>query len=264
MTTTTVPQDKEAIDNVVSPRTQALALDVVSDLICPWCYIAKARLTQAMDELAWSGIDVDVTWRAFELNPDMPTKGMDRKDYRTHKFGSWSRSQAMDDQVAQVGKAEGLDFNYERVFRTPNTRMSHRLVHRSLHEGGHELQNAVIEGLFKAYFTTGVDVGSPVRLIEIACACGMDNRGLHEYLKSNEDESAVVHEQSLVARAGLQGVPSVLSGDQLLFSGAQPVEYVVETLKSAYRHHASLGESDNTSPGTRSMRTGNASQSIFS
>jgi len=257
--TTPQPQGAARLPDTGSPAT-ALRLDVVSDVICPWCHIGRARLARALGKLSSGGIAVQVTWRPFELNPDMPPEGMSRRDYRTRKFGSWERSRMLDEQVVREGRAEGLEFAYDRVSRTPSTRRAHRLVHRAHREGGAELQDQLVGRLFSAYFDTGEDVGEPDTLVGIARACGMNAAGLGDYLRSTEDEDIVVGQEMLAVRAGVQGVPSVLHGDLVLFSGALPADDIVGLIQVTLERRPCP---DTTTPGTSAQPVGGADRSIF-
>ena len=130
-----------------------LTVDVISDVICPWCYIGKRRLEKAVIAVAGRH-EVRVRWHPFQLNPQMPRGGMDRRAYRTAKFGSWEQSQALDAQVAAVGAAEGLVFAFDKMKRTPFTLDAHRLIRLGGQEG---IQDVVVEAMFLAYFTEGRD-----------------------------------------------------------------------------------------------------------
>jgi predicted DsbA family dithiol-disulfide isomerase len=151
-----------------------LKLDIVSDAICPWCYVGKRHLEAALPLLASEGLVFDVRWRPFQLNPDMPKAGVDRRAYRSAKFGSWEKSQALDAQVAAAGAADGLAFHHDRIVKTPNTVASHILVGLGYEVGGAALQNRVVEGLFAGYFTEGHDVGDLEVLGDIGAAAGID------------------------------------------------------------------------------------------
>lgn len=129
-----------------------LAVDVISDVVCPWCYVGKRRLEKAIAAL---DRQVKVRWLPFQLNPTMPKEGISRREYRTRKFGSWERSLELDAQVAAAGKAEGIHFAFERIERTPNTLDAHRLIWLADQQG---VQDAVVEALFRAYFTEGRDI----------------------------------------------------------------------------------------------------------
>src|SRR5947209_1031359 len=145
-----------------------VTVDVISDLICPWCYIGKRRLERAVAALAGRH-EVRVRWHPFQLNPQMPRGGMDRRAYRTAKFGSWERSQALDARVAAVGAAEGLVFAFDKIGRTPNTLDAHRLIRVAGQVG---VQDAVVEALFRGYFTEGRDLSDRQTLLDVVAGAG--------------------------------------------------------------------------------------------
>ena len=130
-------------------------------MICPWCYIGKRRLEKA---IAAHGGPVQVRWLPFQLNPTMPKEGISRREYRTKKFGSWERSQELDAKVAAAGKAEGIHFAFDQIERTPNTLDAHRLIWLADKEG---VQDAVVEALFRAYFTDGRDISNRQTLLDV-------------------------------------------------------------------------------------------------
>src|ERR1700688_4488788 len=136
-----------AVLDHVDPASGAkatLAIEVISDAICPWCWVAKRRLDRAIAALA-PDVTASVIWRPFELNPEMPRAGVDRRAYRSAKFGSWQRSQALDAQVAAAGRSDGLVFNHDKIERTPNTVDAHRLIWLASQLGK---QAEIVEGLF--------------------------------------------------------------------------------------------------------------------
>src|SRR5882724_3973656 len=147
-----------------------LAIEVISDAICPWCWVAKRRLDRAIAAIA-PDVSASVTWRPFELNPEMPKAGVDRRAYRSAKFGSWQRSQALDAQVAAAGRSDGLVFDHDKMERTPNTVDAHRLIWLA---GQHGKQGDVVDGLFAAYFNEGHDIGDPTVLADIGASTGLD------------------------------------------------------------------------------------------
>jgi len=196
-----------------------LGIDIVSDVICPWCFIGKRRFEKAL-RLLPSEMEVEVHWRPFELNPDMPAEGIDRKLYRTRKFGSWERSQALDAQVAQAGAGEGIPFAFDRMERTPNTFDAHRLIWLAGVEG---VQDAVVEALFQAYFVDALDVGDRDVLARIASAAGL-------VLDSQRGSDAVREEESWTRRQGVQGVPYYLINGATAISGAQNPELIAAFL----------------------------------
>jgi predicted DsbA family dithiol-disulfide isomerase len=155
---------------------------VISDAICPWCWVAKRRLESAIAALA-PDITATVTWRPFELNPEMPKAGVARRAYRSAKFGSWQRSQALDAQVAAAGRSEGLVFNHDKMERTPNTLDAHRLIRLAGQQGK---QHDLIEGLFAAYFNEGRDIGDPTVLADIGASAGLGRAWILAMLASDE------------------------------------------------------------------------------
>jgi predicted DsbA family dithiol-disulfide isomerase len=206
-------------------------IDVVSDAICPWCWIGKRHLEGALARLAEEGERFEVHWRPFQLNPDMPHEGMERAAYRAAKFGSVERSRELDAQVAAAGAAAGLDFRFDRQRRTPNTVDAHRLIRQAGATGGPALQDAVVEALFRAYFHDGRDIGDRAVLAETASGAGLD--GAAAFLASGDGATEVREEDSGFRRLGISGVPSFALAGHLLFSGAVPAERMVEAFRRA-------------------------------
>ncbi len=146
----------------------SFTIEVFSDVVCPWCFVGKRRLAKAMKKLGWD--DVPVHWKAFQLNPDMPRGGMDRKEYRTKKFGSLEHAQRLDAHMMAVGAKENIEFHFDRIEKAPNTFDAHRLIWIAGREG---VQDKVVETLFRAYFTEGRDIGDLETLEEIARSAGL-------------------------------------------------------------------------------------------
>jgi predicted DsbA family dithiol-disulfide isomerase len=208
-------------------------LDVVSDTICPWCYVGKRRLAAALPVLAAEGLRFEVTWRPFQLNPAMPTEGLDRRLYRSAKFGSWEKSQALDAQVAAAGRGDGLVFRHDLMAKTPNTLASHALIRLGLELGGPALQDRVVEALFAAYFAQGRDVGDREVLAELGEGVGIDRARSLAFLADPASAAAVADEERLARGLGLNGVPSYVLDGRYLFSGAQPARAMVRALREA-------------------------------
>jgi len=202
-----------------------LGIDIISDVICPWCFIGKRRFEKALSLLP-AEADIVVNWRPFELNPDMPLEGIDRKLYRTRKFGSWERSQALDAQLVEAGAGEGIRFAFDRMERTPNTFEAHRLIWLAGEQG---VQEAVVESLFRAYFEKALDVGNREVLGSVAGSAGMDTR---DFLKSERGRQEVLAEESWARRQGVQGVPFFLINHSAVISGAQSPEQIAATLNA--------------------------------
>ena len=194
-----------------------LAVDVISDVICPWCYIGKRRLEKAIAARRGQR-DVRVRWHPFQLNPHMPKEGTNRKEYRTAKFGSWERSLALDAQVAEAGQAEGIPFDYAKVMRTPNTFDAHRLIWLADREG---VQDAVVEAVFRAYFTEGRDISRTAVLLDVVAEAGLDRGRAETFLNGDEGLAAIRAGEEQARRAGVQGVPYFLINGTLALSGAR-------------------------------------------
>ena len=159
-------------------HTDGLVVDVTSDLICPWCFVAKRRLEKASSIL---GKTVEIRWHPFQLNVEMPVEGLDRRLYRTAKFRSWEQSQRLDAQVSAAGVEVGIKFRHDLMKRTPNTFRGHVLLAAALKDGL-RTQNLVAERLFQAYFLNGEDVGDPATLLGIAREFGVTAISLLEDL----------------------------------------------------------------------------------
>lgn len=157
-------------------------LTIVSDIVCPCRFVAKKNLERALDLLP-NRRDYFIVWRPYELNPGMPQQGMDRREYRSRKFGSWEHSLALDAQVAQAGQEAGITFRHDLMKRTPNTLSTHHLIWFAQREG---VQDALVKGLIKAYFTEGRDVGDPEVLADLAAAAGLDRAKTTAFLASDE------------------------------------------------------------------------------
>jgi predicted DsbA family dithiol-disulfide isomerase len=205
-------------------------LEIVSDAICPWCWIGKAHLDAALAVLAAEGLVFDIGWLPFQLNPDMPPEGVDRRAYRSAKFGSWERSQALDAQVAEAGRAAGLDFRHDLMARTPNTVEAHRLIRLAGRAGR---QHAVVERLFRAYFQEGEDIGEPAVLARLGAEAGLAEETIAAFAAGEAAREEVVAESRALAEAGITGVPSFLLDRHLVFSGAMPAERMAEAFRRA-------------------------------
>ncbi|MGU7782104.1 DsbA family oxidoreductase [Burkholderia sp. PU8-34] len=202
-----------------------LDIAVTYDLICPWCWIAERRLSEVIDEAGLADA-VNVRFVPFELNPSMPAAGMDRKAYRSAKFGSWARSQALDAQVAEAGRAAGLVFDHARIARTPNTQLAHRLVWFAQQHGN---AVALVDALFAGYFRDGLDIGDADVLAGIAAGVGMDGDAVRAFLASNAGVDAVRSLEADALRDGIASVPSTRIGP-VVISGAQPASVFRDAL----------------------------------
>lgn len=199
-----------------------IRIDIVSDAICPWCFIGKRRLERAL--AAEAPEKLVVGWRPFQLNPDMPAEGMDRKEYLRLKFGSDSGGERYKHVVA-AGLEEGIPFDFGAMRRTPNTIAAHRLIRRAEAEG---TQDATVEALFQAYFTRGADIGDLDTLADLAASIGADRDAVRAFLASDEGDTEVRAEDAFARRVGIQGVPCFVIERKYAISGAQPPEAFAE------------------------------------
>lgn len=204
-----------------------ISVEVISDVICPWCYIGKRRLEKA---IATHGEPVMVQWHAFQLNPAMPKEGIGRREYRIAKFGSWERSMELDANIVSVGKRDGIHFDFDRIERTPNTVDAHRLIWLS-HKAG--IQDAVVEALFKAYFTDGRDISNPKTIIDVVVEAGLDRVKAEAILNDNEGMEALEEAGELSGRYHVEGVPFFIVNGKITLSGAQSPNVFVSAFEQA-------------------------------
>ncbi len=198
-------------------------IDVISDVICPWCFIGKRRLEKAI-----AAVDqpVKVRWLPFQLNPQMPKEGISRREYRIKKFGSWERSQELDAQVVAAGLAEGIQFAFDKIERTPNTLDAHRLIWLADQQN---VQDAVVEALFRAYFTEGRDISNLGILLDVVVEAGLD-RGVAEAVLNSDDAMDAFKE---ARQFRVDGVPYFSINGKVMISGAQPAEVILEAFGRA-------------------------------
>ncbi|WP_421990206.1 DsbA family oxidoreductase [Roseococcus sp.] len=202
-------------------------IDVISDAICPWCWIGKANLDAALKLIGPAAAEFSVHWRPFQLNPDMPPEGVERAAYRARKFGSETRGAELDANVAEVGRKAGLEFRHDLMLRTPNTINAHRLLQWSGGQSTGPGQHEMAEALFRAYFHEGKDVGDLDTLAEIAATLGLDAAA---FLASDELAEEVRAQDAYFRKIGISGVPSFAVDGRVLFSGAYPADQIAAAL----------------------------------
>jgi predicted DsbA family dithiol-disulfide isomerase len=208
--------------------TRPLAIDLVADVVCPWCYLGWRRLKTAL--AARPNVDGRITWRAYQLDPSLPEEGVDRKAYMAAKFKDPARLKAAHDALVAGGLEEGLTFNFDQIDKTPNTNAAHRLI-RWAHGAG--LQEVMIEALFAAYFTDGRDIGDPTVLADLAEGAGLDRLTVLNLLAEGVDKEAVAREHAMAVQSGVTGVPFVIFGGKLAVVGAEAPERIVAAIDQA-------------------------------
>lgn len=205
-----------------------MKIDIIVDTICPWCYVGKKRFEKALAIRPQP--DLEVGWRAFQLNPRMPGEGMDRRDYVAEKFGGLDRANAIHNSLVRAGAEEGIVFDFNKIDRTPNTVNSHRLVRYAAEFG---VQTPVISAVFDAYFLDGQDIGDPVILADIAGTAGLDRATTLQFLESDLDIATILAEDELARRLGVNGVPCFIVDRKYAISGAQSPEVLVQVFDLA-------------------------------
>jgi predicted DsbA family dithiol-disulfide isomerase len=214
--------------NVLAPPKARLSIEVVHDLVCPWCFLGVRRLLRTMRRRP--DLLFELIWRPFLLNPDMPRAGMSRPDYVLRKFGGEDRARRLYASISEIGRAEGVLFRFDGIRRTPSSVDAHRLVR---YAGRHGRADALIEALFSAHFTDGLDIGDVAILSVIANACGLDGQAVRRYLAGTEDTDAVHAENLRAHRLGINGVPCFVVAGRHAIAGAQEPEVIERLLDIA-------------------------------
>ncbi len=194
-----------------------IRLDIFSDPVCPWCYLGKANLDRALE--AAPDHPFQIEWHPFQLNPDMPPEGVDKRDYLAARFGGDAKVDEIHDRLRQIAKANGVDLDPDVPKRIPNTLNAHRLIHWAGIEGK---QTPVVAALFRAYWKEGRDIGNPAVLADIAAAAGMDRAATLRLLQSDADADDLRARDEDARHKGVTAVPTFLIAQQYVVSGAQP------------------------------------------
>lgn len=202
-----------------------ISVDVVADVICPWCFLGKRRLDKALAQIP--EITVQVTNRPFFLDPTIPPEGLDRHQYMAAKFGE-ERLKTIHRPLEEMGAKDGVPYHFDKITRTPNSLDAHRLIRWAEQSGK---QPAVVEALFMAYWSEGRDVGDHDTLVAIANACGMDGREVAQLLKQDTDKQSVLAEAQQAVEMGVTGVPTFILAQRYGISGAQEVSVLVDAIR---------------------------------
>ncbi len=212
-----------------SRQTMTLQIEIVSDVVCPWCYIGKRRLEKAL-ALVGGELAPQVTWLPFQLNPSMPRAGMPRADYRRAKFGSAQRGRELDARVAAEGRGEGIEFALERIERTPNTFAAHQLIDLAQEQG---VGGAVVDALFRAYFEEARDTGDAQVLLQLAEAAGLARGAVQARWADADQARRVAQVEQSMKELGISGVPTFILNRKCGVAGAQPPEALAAAMREA-------------------------------
>ena len=218
-------------------------LDIISDPICPWCYIGKANLDAAIAETGINPFDID--WRIFQLNPDMPAEGVDRQAYLEAKFGGPDRAREVYGRVEQAAGEAGLEVHFDKIPRTPNTMDAHRLI-RWASTTGH--QSALVQDLFERYFEQGQDISEPGVLLDAAEKAGMEREIVERLLEGDADREALGEEDKAAREMGVTGVPCFIVGGRYVLQGAQPPEVWVKVINELVESAKARAEQPEATP----------------
>ena len=215
-------------------RAMAIRIDVISDVVCPWCFIGKRHLESAL--AAWREKYPDreipeVRWHPFQLNPDLPPAGMARSEYTARKFGGPDRAKEIYARVSEAGMRAGIRFDFDRIAVQPNTVDAHRLMHLAIE---HARQDEMAEALFHGYFLEGADLTSKDTLADIAQRAGLDRDAARDYLNSDRDRELIEKEDYRARSIGVEGVPFFILEQRYALSGAQPPEVMLEVMEKAH------------------------------
>ena len=212
-----------------------LTIDIVSDVVCPWCYIGKRHVESAVAQWKVANPDgeVNIRWHPFQLNPDLPLEGTDRKGYLEAKFGGPHRAKEIYARVAAAGRDAGLDLNFDGIKKQPNSLAAHALIAyaQRVDEGRHA--DAVVERLFKAYFEDGKFIGDADTLVGIASECGLDTEATRAMLSESATLKEIANQDASVRQQGVTGVPFLVFNNKVSLSGAQPPEVMLDAMNKA-------------------------------
>jgi predicted DsbA family dithiol-disulfide isomerase len=207
---------------------EPLTIDVISDVMCPWCYIGKVRLDKALARLDGS-VEVDIRWRPYQLDATLPKEGRDRQDYLSAKFGGPEGARRAYQAVREAGAAEGIAFDFDAMTVSPNTLDAHRLI-RWAASAGADTQARAVDILFRRFFTEGAHIGDDAVLLEVAEEAGMDRAIVEALLKSPADRAEVEDEIGRAQHMGVTGVPCFILAGKYAVMGAQPAETLADAI----------------------------------
>lgn len=214
--------------NLLSPPRARITVEIVFDLVCPWCFLGTRRLMRALR--ARPDVLAELQWRPFLLNPDIAPEGIARQDYLVRKFGGEDRARRLHAAITDVGRQEGIDFRFDRIRRIPSSVDAHRLVRFAAQHG---LAEPMVDRLYEAYFLEGADIGATETLAALGGAIGLDLRASRQFLHGHAETEAVHADNLRAHRLGINGVPCFVIGGRHAIAGAQEPEVLERLLEVA-------------------------------
>lgn len=205
-----------------------MIIDVVSDVVCPWCYLGKHRLEAAL--AVRPDIDAEIHWKPYFLDPRVPREGMARVDYLSRKFGSDERIRPAHERLSKLGKEEGVEFHFEKIARQPNTLDAHRLIAWAEGKGK---ASSLVERIFALFFTEGADLTDTEVLVKAAAASGLNEDKVRQDLASERDIMAIQDAANSAAEAGITGVPFFIFNNRFAVAGAQTPDMIAAAMDQA-------------------------------
>jgi predicted DsbA family dithiol-disulfide isomerase len=208
-----------------------ITIDVISDVVCPWCYVGKRHLEAALDTLPPDTRErVEIRWHPFQLNPDLPREGISRKTYVETKFGGAARAASVYDRVTQAGAQTDIAFAFDKIEKQPNTLAAHALIAFAQDAGKGD---AVVERLFQANFLQGQFVGDIETLVSLGAECGLNADDVRAFLMNDANLNNIAQHDAQARAQGISGVPFFIIGNQFALSGAQPAETMARAIVQA-------------------------------
>lgn len=217
-----------------------LRIDIISDVVCPWCFIGKRNLDTALQMYRAQfpqAAEPAIGWLPFQLNPELPVDGIPRSEYTAQKFGGPERAREIYARVEAAGENAGIPFDFGRISRQPNTLQAHRVVHYAARHGK---QHDVLESLFTGYFLEGRDLTRDETLSELAVRAGLQRDDVLQYLCTDEDRELIIQQDTRARQLGVQGVPFFIIAERLAVSGAQPPSVLFEAMEQAQSEPANF------------------------
>ena len=205
-----------------------ISIDVVSDVVCPWCFVGQKRLDKAL--VSMTEIQVDVRWRPYQLDPTIPPEGMDRKSYMLSKFGTEEKLREIHARLEDLGRAEGISFNFDAIKVSPNTLDAHRVIRWAATQPD-GAQNRIVRRLFQLYFEEGANIGDQTVLLNAARESGMDVAVVETLLAADADRQAVQAEIATAQKMGITGVPCFLLESRYAVMGAQDADVLADAIR---------------------------------